>query len=265
MRKTINKAIFGALLLIGGVALSGSSQGKDATQPEFEALYPKPAAAPTNTVAGIDVGAIGVSGLTLKFREDETPEDRGVVLSFTDGAGEVRAVIRFAVTPTSSDARSFLDRELHGVARVLPEVRDATLGDLAYADDGVGNVYVAATVANVAYVVRVIPNANDVGAVPSAKIISADLRTKIVAGTPVFPKPAVAIPSKFSAKDGAPIALGTISGQSAPHLRGENAYVAHGTSAPILRPFAPGRVALIAIAIDDFGRVGVTRVEATAK
>ena len=222
------------------------------------------AATPTATVAGIDVGALSVPGLTLKVREDETPEDRGVVLSFADAAGDVRVVVRFAVTPAANDARSFLKRELHAVARVLPEVSDPALGDLAYADDGVGEVYVAGTIANVAYVVRTIPNPNAPGAVPTAKSVAVDLHAKVVAGSPTLPTPGVSIPSEISAKDGAPIAVAPFAGQT-PRLRAENAYVAHGSTGPVLKPFGPGKVAVIAVVADDLGRVGVARAEATAK
>lgn len=263
MRKTtITKGIFAAALLASGVALSAAGQGKDATNPEFESSYPMNEPTPSGTMAGVDVKAIDVPGMTLKAREDETPDDRGVVLSFADGAGEVRVVIRFAVTQTANDARSFLKRELHGVARVLPEVKDPSLGDLAYAEDGVGEVYVAGTIANVAYVVRTIPNGNAPGSVPTAKAIAIDLHLKTVPGVPTLPTPAVSIPSDVPLA-GAPITVGALSGQS-PHLRAENAYVAHGATGPVLKPFGPGKVAVIAVVADDLGRVGVARAEAMA-
>lgn len=264
MRTSISKTIFAALLLVGGVTLSGATEGKGTKDPAFDAAYSIAASIPTNTVAGVDVGAIVVPGLTSKLREDETPEDRGVVLSFADSAGDVRAVVRFAVTHTPAEARSFLDRELHAVARILPEAKNPALGDLAYADDGVGEVYVAGTIANVAYVVRTIPNPNAPGAIPSARSIAIDLHAKVVSGTPTFPTPAVAIPHDFSAKDGAPITSSAPPGQAL-HLRAENAYVAHGALGPIVRPFAPGKVAVIAIVVDELGRVGVARAEGTAK
>jgi hypothetical protein len=270
MRKTtMTKGIFAALLLVGGVAMSTAGQGKNATNAEFESNYPQfgtggTSGTPSGSMAGVDVKAIGVPGMTLKVREDETADDRGVVLSFADGAGEVRVVIRFAVTPTSNDARSFLKRELHAVSLVLPEVKDSSLGDLAYAEGGVGEVYVAGTISNVAYVVRTIPNENAPGAVPTAKSIAADFHAKTVPGVFASPTPAVSIPSEVPMGVGAPITVGAIAGQ-APHLRAENAYVAHGSTGPVLKPFGPGKVAVIAVVADDLGRVGVARAEAIAR
>jgi hypothetical protein len=263
MRKTtITKGIFAALLLVGGVALSAVGQGKNATNAEFESSYPMNEPTPAGTMAGVDVKSIVVPGLTLKVREDETPDDRGVVLSYADAGGEVRVVIRFAVTPSANDARSFLKRELHAVSMVLPELKDPSLGDLAYAEGGVGEVFVAGTIANVAYVVRSIPNGNAPGSVPTAKSIAVALHIATVPGVPTLPTPAVSIPSDVPLS-GAPITVGAGAGQS-PHLRAENAYVAHGTSGPVLKPFGPGKVAVIAVVADDLGRVGVARAEGTA-
>lgn len=261
--RNLKKAVFGALLLVAGVAIGGASEGKATTSAGFEALYPVTAPPSATIVAGVDVNAIFVPGLTLKERIDETMDDGGVALTYADAQGNVRAVVRLVVAPTSSDARLFLRRELHVVARVLPEMTHPSLGDLVYGDDGVGQVFVAGTIANVGYVVRTIPDPGKPGSVPTAKSIALDLRSKTVAGTPTFPTPSVSVPSTFTAKTGAPITVVASTAQT-PHLRGENAYIAHASSGPVVMPFDKGKVAVIALVGDELGRVGVARAEATA-
>jgi hypothetical protein len=112
--------------------------------------------------------------------------------------------------------------------------------------------------------VRTSPDATAPGAVPTARAIAMDFHAKTVPGVPTLPTPAVSIPSEVPIAGGAQITVSAPAGQT-PHLRAENAYVAHGASGPVLEPFGPGKVAVIAVVADDLGRVGVARAEATAR
>ncbi|GAC1558290.1 MAG: hypothetical protein NVS3B10_17640 [Polyangiales bacterium] len=269
MRRKLHRALVAGMLLCGGVVLAGPSQGGGGAEAAFEAHYPHVASpAPTSSsrgpFAGVDLAALAVPGLVLAERVDETVDDGGVSLSFADAQGTVRAVVRVAVGRDENEARGFLRRSLHAVARILPEVQDPALGDVAYANDGVGRFYVAAAAGNVAYVVRTIARASDPEVAPDARTLAALVRARMVAGIPQRPVPTVALPPEVSLHDGAPIVVGGTPGQGV-HLRAEGAYVAHGATGPVVRPSAAGPIAVIALVADELGRVGEARAESLAR
>ena len=99
--------------------------------------YPMTAPPSTTDLAGVDLASFVIptneGRLTLA---EKIEDDGGLVLTFVSAHGEVRAVVRLAVTKDASDARKFLDHQLHGIARILPKATDPALGDVAFADDG---------------------------------------------------------------------------------------------------------------------------------
>lgn len=270
VHRKLHRALVAGMLLCGGVVLAGPSQGGGGAEAAFEAHYPH-AASPTPATssgsgpfAGVDLAAIAVPGLVLRERVDETVDDGGVSLSFADAQGTVRAVVRVAVGRDENEARGFLRRSLHAVARILPEVQDPALGDVAYANDGVGRFYVAAAAGNVAYVVRTIARASEPEVAPDARMLAALVRARMVPGIPQRPVPTLSLPPEVSLHDGASIVVGGTPGQGV-HLRAEGAYVAHGATGPVVRPSAAGPIAVIALVADELGRVGEARAESLAR
>lgn len=264
-RRPSASGILGAIALVAALssaALAGPPSSPVA-DPGFRVAYPMTAPTSVSSMAGVELAALHVDGMHLAFRQDEPLDEGGVSLSFADLSNEVRAVIRVVVTRDATTARRLLDRELHGIARILPEMTPTALGDLVYGDEGRGDVVVAATVANVLYVVRAIPEGNASITVPTAATIAADVRAAMRAGTPIFPTPSVSLPKTIAWKSGGEITVATGAGQT-PKLRGEGAYVSRGPSAPLLRPFAKGPVAVVALVVDELGRVGTARAESIA-
>jgi hypothetical protein len=248
-------------LLAAGVAVasplfSSPSKGDDPVKTGYSLTAPPS----TTALAGVDLASFVIPGLTLS---EKVEDDGGLVLTYVSGHGEVRAVVRLAVSKDAVDARAFMEHQLHGIARILPKASDPAFGDLAYADDGAETIVVA-TIANVAYDVRTIPNANDPTVVPNATTIAKILRASMRPGVPSFPTPSVALPAEISAKDGGEITVSGVSGQM-PKLRAENAYVAKGPKGPLVRPFGPGAVTVTAVIVDELGRVGTAKASTIAK
>lgn len=250
----------------GGVALAGlalwgarASSSSHALEREFQATYPR-SPAPFGLLAGVALDKLAVPGLRLVARENHTPEDGGVVLSYGDPNGEVRAVIKVAVARDAAEARRFVDVELHGVQVTLPRAVDAAFGDQAFADDeGRGEALVIGAAANLAWVVHV---DRDRAPAPRAGEVVKALRALVVEGAPTFPAPTIALPATLPLT-GARFSVSA--GPLTPALRAEGAYVAHGKSAPLLKPFGAGPVAVVATAVDELGRVGEARAEGVAR
>jgi hypothetical protein len=210
----------------------------------------------------VEIGKLAIPGLHLAYR---TEDDGGLVYSWADAQGDVRALVRIDVETDGAGARRFVDHQLHGIARVLPELKDASLADLAYADEGAATI-VLGTIANVAFDVRTLPDPDPskTVALPSALSIATSVRSLARVGAPTFPTPTVSIPPLIDAKMGAPIAVSGATSQK-PTLRAEGAYVSAGTGGPVLRPFAPGPVTVTALVVDELGRVGIAKASAVAK
>jgi len=264
MRK--NLLLAAAFLLAGGVAIAAPSSKSSAPTPtieaDFRAAYPMTAPPAAGAIAGIELSKIAIPGLRLTARDDRTADDGGIVMSFSDSAGEVRVLVHLAVASDVTTARAALDVELHGISIGLPKAVDNTLGDLAWADDaGKGTALVVATQNNVAYSVHVL---TDAPGIPSAAAIATNVRSLMIAGTPTFPTATITLPSTVDAKKGGDFRVNVPSG--APYkVRAEGGYVAKGSSGPIVRPFGPGTVAVYATVVDDLGRVTVAKATTTAK
>jgi hypothetical protein len=251
----------GVALLAAGLAVtsplfSSPSKGDDPVKTGYSMTAPPS----TTDLAGVDLASFVIPGLTLS---EKVEDDGGLVLTYVSAHGEVRAVVRLAVSRDAAEARKVLDHQLHGIARILPKSTDPALGDLAFTDDG-AEAIVVATIANIAYDVRVIANGNDPTVVPNAATIAKILRASMRPGAPSFPTPTVALPAEISVKDGGDVTIGGVPGQL-PKLRAENAYVAKGPKGPLVRPFGPGSVTVTAVVVDELGRVGTAKATTIAK
>lgn len=254
----------GALLLVGGAALAAPSLGgtKRADDP-VRTGYALESASAQGSLAGVEKSAIVVPGLVL---QDTVADDGGLVFTYVDAAKTVRAIVRLEVATDADGARRFLDHQLHGIARILPALADASLGDLVYGDES-GATIVLGTMANVAFDVRLVDagNAPDAtGKTPSAKTIAGIVRAAMRPGVPMLPTPKVSLPAEVSVQTGAEVVLTGLAGQT-PALRVDGGYVAHGSKGPILRPFAPGPITVRAIVVDELARVGVGTATTLAK
>jgi len=253
-------AIAFVALTAGALFATRASSSAPALEAEFRATYPRSPVV-SGSFAGVALDKLAIPGLRLSAREDHTVDDGGIILSYADLAGEVRAVIKVAVAEDAAAARRFVDVELHGVQITLTKAVDASFGDHAFADDsGRGAALVVGAAANVAWVVHV---DRDVATLPRAGEIVRSLRTLAVEGAPTFPALVLTLPTEVPLA-GAGFRVVAPSGLT-PQLRAEGAYVAHGKSAPLVRPFGPGPIAVVATAVDDLGRVGAARAEAITR
>ena len=256
-----SKTIVAVALLAAGVAVasplfSSPSKGDDPVKTGYSLTAPPS----TTALAGVDLASFVIPGLALA---EKIEDDGGLALTYRSAHGDVRAVVRLGVSKDATEARAFLDHQLHGIARILPKASDPAFGDLAYADEGNATIVVA-TIANIAYDVRAIENTNDPTVVPNAGAIAKILRASMRPGAPTFPTPTIALPAEISVKDGGEITIGGVSGQM-PKLRAENAYVAKGSKGPLVRPFGPGAVTVTAVIVDELGRVGTAKATTIAK
>lgn len=260
-RRFANLVAVGALVvgagLLGRRAISAPVPGSH-VEAGFRATYPAPAPI-SGAFAGLEVAKVSVPGLRLATRELHAPEEGGLVLSFVDLGGEVRAVVKLAVARDAAAARRFVDEELHGIQAVLAKSVDPSLGENVWADDaGRGDGTVVGSAANVAFAVHVRRDATST--LPRAGVVAAGLRALLVEGAPSFPTATVALPSTIPLS-GAPFAV-TQGSPGDLRLRAEGAYVAKGRT---LRPFGPGPVTLVVTVADDLGRVAELRFPTTAK
>ncbi|MGA9521798.1 MAG: hypothetical protein WBV82_10050 [Myxococcaceae bacterium] len=244
-RRSNDARVVLAVLLAGSVALADS--GSKASMPA--------------SVAGLKLEGLRLPGLHLSSREDRPLEEGGTVLRFADEGEQVRAVVRVAVAADHLGARRFLDFELSAISKHLIASTGSKHGEPAFTDDK--ETLIIAAVANLAYSVRLIDPAESAG-LPSAQEIAAELRDRIVPGTPSFPLPAVSIPVEVDADEGARVRVDPQPGTDV-RLRAEGGYIQAHPDGPVLRPFAPGPIVLIATSVDELGRVGVKRLELQAR
>lgn len=260
-RRFAERIAVAATLLLGAAVFvsTRASSSPVPLEPEFRAEYPRTPVSGSQ-LAGVAIDKLTLPGLHLAEREDRTVEDGGIVLSFADGNGHVRVVVTVAVAPTEEAARKFVDVVLHGVQATLPRAIDPTMGDYAFADDGGrGEALVVASAGNVAWSARVDREA----AAPRASEVIAAVRALAIVGAPSFPTATLSIPTEVR-MGGAPIAFTAPAGLRTA-VRAEGAYVAHGKGSPIVRPFGPGPIAVVATVVDDLARVTTVRTVATAR
>ncbi len=250
-------------LLIGGAAIAAPSLGTSGTKGDdpVRVSYALQAPNAQGVLAGVEKSAIVIPGLTLR---DTVPDDGGLVLTYVDGSSAVRAVLRLEVANDGEGARRFLDRQLHGISRVLPQIEGTALGDLVYGDEA-GATIVLGTQANIAFDVRLVDDPNGAGAVPTAKVIAGIVRAAMRPGAPTLPAPKVSLPTSISSKDGGDIAVTGVGASQTPQLRVEGGYVVHGAKGPVVRPFAAGPVTVRAIVVDELARVGIGTATTFAK
>ena len=79
---------------------------------EHRAAYPLGAPAAGPPLAGVRLSRLTLPGLQLSARSDAAADEGGIVLSFADAAGTVRAVVRLAVTTDADAARRLLDESI---------------------------------------------------------------------------------------------------------------------------------------------------------
>lgn len=249
-----------ALLLGGAVFVSTrASSSPVPLEPEFRAEYPRTPLTGSQ-LAGVAVDKLALPGLRLAEREDRSVDDGGIVLSYADANGHVRVVVTVAVAQTEEAARRFVDVVLHGVQATLPRAVDPAMGDYAFADDaGRGDALVVASAGNVAWSARVDREAPT----PRASEVIASLRALAVVGAPKYPTIALSLPTEVR-MGGAPITL-TTPASARTAVRAEGAYIAHGKGSPIIRPFGPGPIAVIATVVDDLARVTTVRTTSIAR
>jgi hypothetical protein len=259
-RPFVKAAVAFALLAGGAIMANRASSSPAPMEPEFRATYPRTPVSGSQ-LAGIELDKLVLPGLKLVEREDRTVDDVGIVLSFADSNDQVRVVVSVAVAANEEAARKFVDVTLHGVQVTMPRAVDPAMGDYAFADDaGKGEALVVASAGNVAWSARV---DRDAPAMPRASDVISTLRSLAVAGAPSFPTVTLSLPTEVR-MGGAPITIAVPSGLT-PKLRAEGAYVAHGKGSPLVRPFAPGPIAVAATVTDSLGRVGFVRVTSTAR
>jgi hypothetical protein len=256
-------AIAGCLLSCGlaSAAPPKPTMRAPAIDSELRVAYSIDAPSSATLLAGVKLESLVIAGLQLTARSESAPEDGGLVLSFSDGAGVVRAVVQLAVLPDASAARRVLLAELHGVSMPLGRAADSALGDLAWADvEGEGASIIFATQANVAYSVKVLSVEKGV---PTASAIARRIRRIMVAGAPLFPPLSVSLPSEISVQRGAELRIVAPGGH--PYkVRADGAYIARGSAGPIVRPFGPGKVTVYATVTDELARVSVAKATTTA-
>lgn len=248
------------LAMTSSIALAAPSGGLSTA---FRAAYPMSAPPTATPLAGIDLASFTLPMLHVSSRTDELPADGGSTLVFADASGRARVLVRFSVTSDPTAARAFLATVLRSVSTTLPPATDATLGDAAYGDDAM----IAASIANIAYSVRALPiGADDNGAVsvPTAPAIARALRAVMRVGAPVFPTATLTLPATISIATGADV-IATASGSQTPQLRAEGAYLSAGPKGAVVHPFAAGKIAVVAMVVDELGRIGVARAESVAK
>lgn len=235
--------------LVAGLAFGGSrALSSPSPEADFRKAYPLTPSV-SGSFAGVELDKLVFPGLTLKDREDYPVADGGIQLAYASGH-EVGLVIRIAVAPNSTTARSFVDMELHAIQRVLPS--DLTYGDYAFGD---GDALIVGAIGNVGYSIRAL---RELPSIPAAKDVFTVLRANTLAGTPSYPSVSVALPSEVQL-GGSTI---TVTSSLTPKLRAEGAYVAAG---PKLKPFGPGPVAVVAQVTDALGRVSTAKATATAR
>ncbi len=257
------KAKSGKLLLLAAAGLLAGSpalaapasrvQAEPSTlDREFRAAYPSSARPPGKPVAGVALAKLVIPGLQLAARSERAAADGGLVLSFADGTGAVRAVVQLAVFADAGAARQELDAELHGVSSQLGPAADATLGELTWVDDaGKGTALVLAAQANLAYSVRVLDQSPGV---PTAAAIAAVVHSAIVPGPPQFPAATVTLPPTLDARGGGEVHV-TVRGGHPYKLRADGGYIARAARGAVVRPLGPGQVTVHATVVDELARV----------
>ncbi len=229
---------------------------------EFRAAYPLDAPSSSLRLAGVALDRLRLPGLQLSSRSDDAGDDGGVLLSFSDRSGAVRALVQIAVLPDVMWARRVLGTELRAVSLPLSRAFDPLLGDLAYADDGGrGTSLVLATQANVAYRVQIVESGSDV---PSAASIAGLVRTAMIAGSPTYPQVTLSLPATIDAKSGAVLRI-QVPGGLPYTLRAEGGYVARGQSGPLIRPFAAGPITVFATVTSELGCVTIASASSLAR
>jgi hypothetical protein len=246
--------------LAAGALLATRARSSDKPmEPAFGAAYPH-APVPGGAYAGVALDKLELPGLRLAFRENHAVDEGGVVLSYADQGGEVRAVVKLAVARDAASARRFVDVELHGVQVTLPRAIDAAFGDHAFADDGGrGSALVVGAKANVAFAVHV---DRDASSASRASDVVRGLLALLVEGAPSFPSVSLALPPRVPVSGAR---LQVAAAGLTPQLRADGGYVAHGKAGFTLKPFHAGPVAVIATVVDELGRVTEQRAEALAE
>lgn len=243
------------LLASGPLLAAPASRGQaepSTLDREFRAAYPSSARPPGKPVAGVTLAKLVIPGLQLAARSERAAADGGLVLSFADGAGTVRAVVQLAVFADATAARQELDAELHGVSSQLSPAADATLGELTWVDDaGKGTALVLAAQANLAYSVRVL---DTIPGVPTAATIAGVIQSAIVPGPPVFPAATVTLPPTLDARGGGEVRV-AVRGGHPYKLRAEGGYIARAESGAVVHPLGPGQVTVHATVVDELARV----------
>ncbi len=215
------------------------------------------------SVAGVKLDGFQISGLQLASRDDRPAEEGGTALRFTDEDGQVRVVVRVVVAADHAGARRFVELEQSAISTHLAERTGSPHGEPTFTD--AKETLIIAAVANLAYSIRLVePVEGDSPKGSSADEIASELRARIVSGVPSFPIPTVSVPTELSAEEGAPIRIDPRSGTEV-RVRAEGGYIEGVSQSLVLRPFAAGRVVLIATAVDALGRVGETRLELLAR
>lgn len=247
---------------LAAAAPAGRSRSTPSTlDAAFAATYPASARPARSPVAGVELARLVLPGLRLSARSERAAQDGGLVLSFADGEGAVRARIHLAVFASASEAQKEVDAELHGVSTQLLPAADPTLGEPAWADDGgKGTALLIAAQANVAYSVTVLQDLPGL----SAAAIAGLVRTAMVAGTPRFPAAAVTLPASIAVRQGEKVRV-TVAGDAGYTLRAEGGYIARSATGPVVRPLGPGAVTVQATVVDALGRVTVAAATTVAK
>jgi hypothetical protein len=233
-----------------GVFVSRASSSTSPMERDVLAAYPHTPEV-SGSLSGVRVDELALSGLRVVAREDHPVEEGGIVLSFGDPA--VKVVVELAVARDAAAARRFVDARLHDVATQLAAATDPAFGDYAFGD---GDSIVIGAAHNVAWVVRALE-----GSPVRAREVITELRAKSVAGAPSFPTATVTLQAEVPLS-GAEL---RVTSAAKYKVRAEGAYVAHGKTAPLVKPFGRGPVTLIATVVDDLGRVSEVRATAEAK
>lgn len=247
-------------LLAADAALAGSRSepAPGNVDTAFRTSYPASTRPARSPVAGVELAKLVLPGLQLSARSEHAAADGGIVLSFAERAGAVRVLVHLAVFADAEAARQEVDAELHGVASQLVPALDATLGEVAWADDGgKGAAMVVAAQSNLAYSVNVLETVPGL----SAGAIAGLVRAATVAGVPTFPAATVEIPAALDSQKGGNVRLTVPSGATYT-LRADGGYIAKGAAGPVVHPFHPGPVTVYATVVDRLGRVTVATAAA---
>jgi hypothetical protein len=159
-----------------------------------------PAAPSRAMFAGIALDRLAIPGLHLRTRDDHTLDRGGIVMSFDDDQGRVRAVVRVAVAADASAARAFAERFLRGVSGA---VESSAIEEWAYADKA--EALLVAARGNVAYAVEI------VGAGPRASTIAEVVKRAFVTGAPSFPRATIILAPTIDL-GGAPVKIAVPAG-----------------------------------------------------